>query len=205
MIRQLIAEGPTEDEVRRAATREVAGRIRGLEKVGGFGGKAVALAEGQVYAGDSKFYEKTLGQYADIGPAEVKAAMQQWLTRPALTIRLDPGERPPSAEPTEASTAGGDIRTPKVKREIPPVGEPMPLDFPDVEHVQLSNGIRVSYAQRATVPLTLVGLSFDAGYSADAPSARGLQNMTLALLDEGAGGLTAQQLAEQQERLGAGI
>jgi predicted Zn-dependent peptidase len=55
LIRQFIAEGPSEDEVRRAATSEVAQRIRGLEQVGGFGGKAVALAEGKVYNNDSDF------------------------------------------------------------------------------------------------------------------------------------------------------
>jgi zinc protease len=44
ILADYIANGPTEDEVRRAATREVSGRIRGLEQVGGFGGKAVALA-----------------------------------------------------------------------------------------------------------------------------------------------------------------
>ena len=70
IIAEFIANGPTEDEVRRAATREVAGRIRGLEQVGGFGGKAVALAEGQVYAGDSNFYKRTLDHYAAITPAE---------------------------------------------------------------------------------------------------------------------------------------
>ena len=206
IIAEFIANGPTEDEVQRAATREISGRIRGLEKVGGFGGKAVTLAEGQVYAGSSNFYQQTLGQYAQIGPAEVKAAMQQWLTRPAVTIRLEPGERPPYQEAKGAAAKkGADIRTPKTKREIPPVGEPMPLDFPDVQHVQLSNGIRVSYAQRTTVPMTLVALSFNAGFAADAPSQRGLQNMALAVLDEGAAGMTAQQLAEQQERLGAAI
>ena len=70
---------------------EVSGQIRGLEKVGGFGGKAVSLAEGQTYAHDSDFYKKTLATYASITPAAVRAAMQQWLRRPALTIILSPG------------------------------------------------------------------------------------------------------------------
>ena len=48
---------------------EVAGRIRGLEQVGDFGGKAVSLAEGQTLAGDSNFYKKTLTSYAAITPA----------------------------------------------------------------------------------------------------------------------------------------
>ena len=54
LVADFIAKGPTEDEVRRAAVTEVGGRIRGLEQVGGFGGKAVTLAEGQTFAGDSE-------------------------------------------------------------------------------------------------------------------------------------------------------
>ena len=60
IIADYIAKGPTADEVQRAVMSEVSGRIRGLEQVGGFGGKAVTLAEGQTYADDSDFYKKTL-------------------------------------------------------------------------------------------------------------------------------------------------
>jgi predicted Zn-dependent peptidase len=63
-----IAKGPTADEVERAVMSEVSGRIRGLEQVGGFGGKAVSLAEGQTFAHDSNFYKKTLASYASITP-----------------------------------------------------------------------------------------------------------------------------------------
>ncbi|HEX8261934.1 MAG TPA: pitrilysin family protein, partial [Allosphingosinicella sp.] len=45
IVAELIANGPTADEVQRVVMTDVAGRIRGLEQVGGFGGKAVALAE----------------------------------------------------------------------------------------------------------------------------------------------------------------
>jgi len=206
ILADFLANGPTEDEVRRAATREVAGRIRGLEQVGGFGGKAVALAEGQVYAGDSNFYKRTLDQYAQTTPAEIRAAMQQWLGRPAFTVRLEPGDRPPyvdaKAKPAKKSA---DIKTPVVKRPIPPIGAAVPLDFPTIEHVQLSNGVKLAYAQRTAVPITQMSLSFDAGFAADAPNGRGLQNLTLSLLDEGADGMTSQQIAEEEERLGAGI
>lgn len=207
IIADFIANGPTEDEVRRAATREVGGRIRGLEQVGGFGGKAVALAEGQVFVGDSDFYKKSLDAYAALTPADVKAAMQQWLSRPVFSIRLEPGDRPAYEETKFKAKKGknADIATPKIKREMPTVGANPPLDFPDVQHVTLSNGIRVNYAQRTTVPVTQVALGFNAGYSADAPTGRGLQGMTLALLDEGAAGKSSQQIAEEEERLGAQI
>jgi predicted Zn-dependent peptidase len=48
-------------------------------------------------------------------------------------------------------------------------------------------------------------LSFDAGYAADRPESRGLQNMVMALLDEGTERQTAQQIAEEKERLGASL
>jgi zinc protease len=206
IIAEFIANGPTEDEVRRAATHEVSSRIRALEQVGGFGGKAVALAEGQVFAGDSDFYKKSLDQYASVTPAHIRSAMQQWLSRPAFAVRLEPGDRPPYDETKfKPKKASADIKTPKVKRALPPIGAAVPLDFPDVAHVQLSNGVRVAYAQRTTVPVTQLALSFNAGFSADAPGARGLQNLTLSLLDEGAAGMTSQQIAEAEERLGAVI
>ena len=207
ILADFIANGPTEDEVRRAATREVSGQIRGLEQVGGFSGKAVALAQGQVFAGDSDFYKKALSGYAAATPADVKAAMQQWLSRPALTIRLEPGDRPPYEETKFKAKKGksADIKTPKVKREMPPIGSPGPLDFPDLQHVTLSNGVKLTYAQRTAVPVTSLALAFNAGDSADPANARGLENMTMSLLDEGAGELTAQQIAEEKERLGAEI
>ena len=207
LIAQFVAEGPTEDEVRRAATREVAQRIRGLEQVGGFGGKAVALAEGQVYSGDSEFYRKKLQQYATVTPAEIRQAMGQWLTKPAFSLRLEPGERPAyqEAQATAKEAKGDGKITVTKRREMPALGAMQPLDFPDVSHVTLSNGVRLHYAQRAVVPVTQMALSFNAGQSADAPNARGLQNLTMALLDEGTANRTSQQIAEEKERLGAEI
>ncbi len=203
IVAKFIAEGPTEEEVRRAATTDVAGRIRGLEQVGGFGGKAVALAEGQVFAGDSNFYKRSLNQYASVTAADIRQAMNQWLSRPVVNLRLEPGERPPYVEPKGHAGKAEDIRTPMVKRSAPGVQPTPPLDFPDITHVQLSNGVRVHYAQRTAVPVTQLALSFDAGFSADAPAARGLQNLTLNLLDEGTDRLNSQQIAEEEERLGA--
>ncbi|HEU0284652.1 MAG TPA: pitrilysin family protein [Sphingomicrobium sp.] len=206
IIQQYIAEGPTVDELARAATREVGTRMRALEQVGGFGGKAVTLAEGEVLAGDSDFYKKTLANYASITPAEVKGAMAEWLAKPAFSLRLEPGDRPPYVEAAaqKAKKASDKIKVTK-KREIPPLAAMQALDFPDIQHVALSNGVQLHYAQRTAVPITQMALQFNAGFSADAPAARGLQSLTMSLLDEGTTTKTSQQIAEEQERLGAEI
>ena len=212
LVGQYIADGPTADEVKRASVSEVAGRIRGLEQVGGFGGKAVTLAEGQTFAGDSDWYAKNLATYAAITPDAVKSAMQQWLTKPSFAIKLEPGARPPYEEAKSVTAKAGKaaLKTatagkPGPKREIPPIGALAPLDFPDVTVTRLSNGVELQYAQRTAVPVTQLALSFDAGDAADAPDGRGLQSMVMAMLDEGTTSLSSQKLAEAEERLGADI
>jgi len=207
IMAEYIAKGPTADEVQRAVMSEVSNRIRGLEAVGGFGGKAVTLAEGQTYAHDSDFYKKTLASYAGITPAAVRTAMAQWLKRPALTIILSPGERTAYAETKVAAAPKAKDETPPVKgtRTIPPIGQLTALDFPDIVHTQLANGIPLEYVQRGAVPTTMVSLSFNAGDSSDSPDARGLAALSMNLMDEGTTSMSSQELAEAEERLGADV
>ena len=212
LVADFIANGPTQDEVQRASVNEVGGRIRGLEQVGGFGGKAVTLAESQTFAGDSNWYARNLATYASITPAAVKAAMGQWLTKPALSLKLEPGARPPyeeaksvTAKAGKAANKNATAAKPGAKREVPAVGSLAALDFPDVTVTRLSNGVELQYAQRAAVPVTQLALSFNAGESADSPNARGLQSMVMSMLDEGTATMSSQKLAEAEERLGADI
>lgn len=208
IMAEYIAKGPTADEVQRAVMSEVSGRIRGLEAVGGFGGKAVTLAEGQTYAHDSDFYKKTLAAYAGITPTAVRTTMAQWLRRPALTIILSPGERAAYAETkvTKSPSGAKDEAPPaKAARPIPPIGQLTALDFPDIVHTQLANGIPVEYVQRAAVPTTQLSLAFDAGEASDAANSRGLAALTMNLMDEGTTSMSSQELAEAEERLGAEV
>ena len=226
ILADLLKTGPTVDEVRRVATREVAGRIGGLESVGGFGGKAVALAEGAVYANDPDFYKRQLAQYASATPDQVTAVARKWLSRPVYALTVEPGERSPYDE-AKASKAGAathrpafyrdpEARTPppapapKVpigvdRSKLPEVADIKDLDFPDVQHAKLRNGIDVAYVQRKGVPVTRISVSFDAGNAADPKNKLGLQALTLALLDEGTKTRTSIQIAEAKERLGASI
>jgi predicted Zn-dependent peptidase len=215
LIAQFIAEGPSEDEVRRAATSELAGTIRGLEQVGGFGGKAVTLANGEVLAGDPGFYRTQLERLAKVTPAEVKDAMARWMTRPALTLVLEPGARDAAYEEAASVSAtvdnaserdrASETLTVSLERPKPAIGTTAVLDFPDVERATLTNGMKVTYARRTAVPATYVAMSFNAGSAADPADKRGLEGLTLGLFDEGTASLTGQQIAEASERLGASI
>jgi len=119
IVADFIRNGPTADEVRRVATREVANRLEGLESVGGFGGKAVAIAEGALYANDPGFYKKQLAAYAAATPGEVRAASQKWLSRPVYALTVAPGDREAYEE---AAGAGGGSQHPAYYR-APAEGE----------------------------------------------------------------------------------
>ncbi|MFA4940076.1 M16 family metallopeptidase [Brevundimonas sp.] len=209
ILNGLIANGPTQDEINRVVTQYASRRIQGLEQVGGFGGKATALAEGQLYAGDPEHYKKELAAYAAVTPAQVQAAMQKWLTRPAYTLTTLVGEREAYAEAAAAPSGANHTPAPEIQRVArmarPEIGQVANVDFPAVERARLSNGMEVIYAQRDAVPATKIALDFDAGLAADDRAKLGLQTLMLDLMDEGTRTLNATQLAEAQEALGASI
>ena len=208
IIADVIANGPTADEVQRVATRDAAGRIAGLESTGGFGGKAVALAEGALYSNDPGFYKKQLATLAAETPATVKAAAAKWLTRPVYALTVTPGVRDAYVEatpPAKAVAAAPEAVVKGTRGALPAIGSLSDLVFPKVERTKLSNGIELVYAYRNAVPITQAVISFDAGVAADVPGKLGTQQLTLALMTEGTTTRDSIALAEAKERLGATI
>ena len=215
-IAKLVAQGPDNDELQRAATSAVSAQINSLEQVGGFSGKGAQLAEGLLYAGDPGQYKKDLARIASLTSPEVQSALQRWLSRPVYALTISPGARTDKGEalggwgdeaPSKPPRPDAKKPAPKLatgpKRTAPPVTPVGALTFPAIERATLSNGTPVVLARRSAVPTVLVSLTFDAGYAADAQDTPGTQSLMLGLLDEGTVSLTATQIAEQQERLGA--
>jgi predicted Zn-dependent peptidase len=218
VIAQLVAEGPTEDELTRAATQFVSSQIGALEVVGGFSGKGATLAEGLLYAGNPAHYKAELEQLAALTPAQVRDALQRWLGRPSYTLAVLPGERTEDgglmggwgdegtvAPPAPDAKAPVEVTRTAPPREAPPVAEVAELTFPAVEHATLSNGISVALARRTAIPKVSVALTFDAGTAADGAARAGTQSLMMELLQEGTETRTAQEIAVEEERLGATI
>lgn len=218
VIAKYLAEGPSEDEVRRSATRLLSQEIGQLEVVGDFGGKGMTLAEGQLYSGDPGQYKTRLARIAALTPAEVKAALNHWLGRPVLAVNTVPGTRTLKGEVLggwgdEASSPPpkADAKRPAPKlaagprRVSPPVAPVGDLAFPGIERGELANGIRVALVRRTAVPKVELSLNFDAGTAADRLDTPGTQSLMLALLDEGTQTRNSVEIAEAQERLGASI
>ena len=207
LIADYVAAGPSADEIARTVTSSLSGRIQALEPVGGFGGKAVVLAEGELYADDPGFYRRQLTALSAVTPESVRGGMGRGLARPVLAVRVDPGEREAYAEAADARPAPAPAEplafTPR--DPMPAVGAMKPLDFPDTERARLSNGMEVVYARSTTVPTTRVAVEFDAGVAADPADALGTQTLMLAALTEATTSRDVVALNEEQERLGAAV
>jgi zinc protease len=84
----------------------------------------------------------------------------------------------------------------------PPAGEVHPFHFPRFVRRRLPSGISAYAAQLPGVPLASVELLAAAGAQHDPAGREGLATLTAALLDEGAAGRNAMEIAGSVEQLG---
>ena len=76
------------------------------------------------------------------------------------------------------------------------------LAVPVIQHWKTDNGASVYFVPTSGLPILDAQLVFDAGSTRDAKK-NGVAALTSALLDQGAAGQSAQQIAEQLESVGA--
>jgi predicted Zn-dependent peptidase len=215
-LAKLIKDGPTPDELAQARASFQADFVRGLERIGGFGGKADVLAECQVYLGNAACYRATLANVAATTAAQVKAVGAKWLARGAFTLQIDPGERKPSVEapsianlpPTKVAPPAKGLKAlaSAVDRSagVPKTDSFPALRFPALTRATLSNGLKVVLAERHGLPLVSMSLEIaGAGFASDLGRKPGTAGFSLAMLDEGAGAYDALAFAARKDALGA--
>ncbi len=194
-LRLFIAKGPTSAELERARTSIRAGFIKGLERIGGFGGKADVLAACEVYEGDPGCYRRSLELLRTATPEQVRAAAGRWLAQGDHTLEVQP-------YPTHGHAAQS-----AVDRSLGvPATEQFPgVVFPELQRHTLRNGLPVIVARRPGVPVVRVSLLFDAGYAADQGELPGTSSFAMSMLDEGTQSLDALAIAARAESLGADL
>jgi zinc protease len=190
-LARFLKDGPTSEELEQVRTRYVANFLRGLERVGGFGGKSDVLAQGEVYAGDPAAYKKALAQVQAAKPGDLREAAARWLTSNVFTLEVRPF-------PNYGPVSGTGVD----RSKVPEAGPAPPLRLPKLQRATLSNGLRVVLAERHDLPLIQLRLLVDAGFSADPPSRPGLASLTMAMLDEGTEKRSALEISEELDRLG---
>ncbi|MCF6226432.1 MAG: insulinase family protein, partial [Xanthomonadales bacterium] len=195
VLADFLENGPTTDQLERAQMRIHARTIRGLEQIGGFGGKATALARGELYADDPGFYKTRLAWIANANTTNIKTVANKWFTTGAYNLTVRPfAEYTTTASSVDRSTG------------LPEVGKLPEVNFPEIQRATLKNGINVILAERHAVPVINIALQFNAGYAADSTGAKlGTSSFAMSMLDEGTKTRSALDISIQKERLGANI
>jgi len=217
-VTKLVSGGPTSDEVAQARAVALAGFVRGIERIGGFGGKADVIAQCQVFAGNPGCFRSTLANIENATAAQLKEVAGKWLRRGAFTLQIDPGERTPAVEdpaipnlpPTAVAPPAKNLKAlaSAVDRTLGvPKTESFPaLRFPALARATLGNGLKVLLAERRGLPLVQMRMEFrGAGFASDRGRKLGTAGFTLAMLDEGAGSYDALAYGARKESLGAEI
>lgn len=193
IVNEFIANGPTQEELDRAKASYFSRFIKGLERIGGFGGTSDILASGATYHGNPEHYKKVLNYVENATVADIKATAQKWLKQYNHTIICTPFP--------EYSTVASTID----RTKIPDLGTPVKSSFPDVQRVTLKNGMQVVLAQRTGVSTVVVDLMVDAGYSSDQLASPGTASLALNMMDEGTKNLSSLEINNQLQLIGASL
>jgi len=190
-LARFLKEGPTAEELARVKAQYEANFIRGIERIGGFGGKSDRLAQSQAFRGSPDAYKISLKRVQEATAEDLKTAANRWLSDGVFILEVQPF-------PTYKTAATGADRS-----KAPDTGTPPELKLPKLQRATLKNGLKVILAERHEVPLVSFWLDVDAGYAADQFASPGTASMTAALLNGGTKTRTALQISDEQALLGA--
>jgi zinc protease len=149
-LARLLEGGPTALEMERVKNQRLAGFVRGIERVGGFGGKSDLLASNQIYLGSPNAYKDNLKRIAGAKPEDLRSAGRRWLSEGVYVLEVHPYAK------YETAKIGAD------RSKLPDLGAFPELRLPKIQHSTLANGMKVVLAERHETPLVNFWLVLDA-------------------------------------------
>ena len=190
-IRSLSAKGPTLEELSRVKAGQEFGFLSGLERIGGFGGKADRLAMYQTFLGSPDFIERDYARYQKLETRDILEAANRYLLAPRLTVSFCP-EKAVLKESKE----------PK-REEVPETKTSPHFEVPRILKARLENGISLRVVERRDVPVVSTALMINAGATAETFDCTGLSSMTVEMLEEGTTTRTSLEIEAEFDRLGS--
>lgn len=193
IMQEFLDKGPTQEELDRVRSSYYSNFLKGIERIGGFGGKSDILATNEVYGGSPDHYKNTLKYVSEATVEDMQKVCREWLGSGKYVLVCKPF-------PSLKSDVTGVDRT-----RLPELSTPVPSSFPDLQNATLKNGLKVVLAQRKGVPTIVGSLVINAGYASDVLSKPGLASLAMDMLDEGTKSLNSLQISEKLQLLGATI
>jgi zinc protease len=190
-LARFIKNGPTPEEMQRVKAQYQASFIRGIVRIGGFGGKSDRLAQSEVFRGSPNAYKISLKRAQEATAEDLRVAAQQWLSDGVYILEADP------FPDYKTASTGAD------RSKSPDTGTPPELKLPKLQRATLSNGLKIILAERHEVPLVNFTLAADAGFASDASTTPGTANLAMQVLTDGTRTRNALQISDDLEALGA--
>ena len=193
-IARLAKTGPTPAELARAKTKQQYTFVTGLERIGGFGGKADLLNQYNTYLGDPDWFDEDIARYDKVTAADVQKTVERWLnTRNRLLVRFHP----------EKSTRGPEVALDRSKE--PALGADRPFRAPEVKTAKLENGMEIFVVERPDLPKVVAGVATRAGAIADPAGKPGVAHLTVQTIDMGTKTRKALQIEDALGDLGTSL
>jgi len=193
-IARLARDGPTLAELNRAKAKWEFGFISGLERIGGFGGKADVLNQYNTYLGDPNRFEADLARHRNPTVTDVRDVIARWLnTRDRLLVRFRP------------ETSGREMQVALDRAQAPPLGADRPFQAPQVKSARLDNGLEVLLIERRDLPKVSVQLVTRAGAADDPPAKAGRAGLTVQTMRMGTKTRKTLEIEEAMGELGSAI
>ena len=190
-LAKFLKDGPTTTELNRIKVQFEANFIRGIERIGGFGGKSDILAHNLVFTGRPEYYQTMLAEVREATPKHLQRAAQEWLGDGQFVLEVQPFA-------TYTTNASDVDRTKLPVPELKPEGR-----FPLVQRTNLSNGLKIVFADRHAIPVLQFSLMLDAGFAADQFASPGTAKLTMDMLDEGTQRRSSLQISDALDDIGA--
>src|SRR6266849_5015580 len=193
-LARFLAKGPTPGELQRAKAGNLAAFARGIERIGGFGGKSDILAMNQTYRGSPDFYQTQLKYLRSATTHDLQNAARRWLSEDVYVLEVHP-------YPTYEVAANTVDRS-----KLPTPATPPEVKFPAFQRAKLSsNGLKIMLAERHSTPVVNLSLLVDAGSASDQFAIPGAARLAMEMLDEGTARRTALQISDELASLGANL
>jgi zinc protease len=192
-MKKVLLQGVSSVELERAKTRYFSEFVKGIERIGGFGGKSDILAQNATYGGSADYYKKINKWVKSATLADIKKVATQWLQDGQYVLNIYPYPE------FSNSTSSVD------RKDLPASGAAPVVKFPEVKEFTLSNGLKISLVERNAVPVVNMSLMINAGYAADQFGNAGLAMLSGKMLSEGTKSKTSLQISDQLADYGANL
>ncbi len=192
ILKDILTNGITENELAQAKTTWEAQFVRGLERIGSFGGRADRFNRYNVYLGDPGMLRWDMERYSIATVADINKFTRKYLDLNGRGIlHITPQGDPQAAEVD-------------FDRSAMPGAASEPLFAPPIiQKATLSNGMELMLVEDHKLPLVQVNIVLESGWASDPADKPGAAALTADLLDEGTKSMDALKISDKIKRLGA--